>query len=68
MYQIPTNKIIPTTPTETPMMMPKVDVDDEDESRASSDDEENEVGGGNVGKGGVHDQGSGFEGVDGGGR
>jgi len=50
------------------MMMPKVDVDDEDESRASSDDEENEVGGGNVGKGGVHDQGSGFEGVDGGGR
>lgn len=46
------------------MTMPKVDVDDEDESKSSWDDDKNDVGGGNVGKDGVH----GFEGVLGGGR
>ncbi|CAJ1932504.1 unnamed protein product [Sphenostylis stenocarpa] len=59
LYQMPNSKMSPTTPTETPMMMPKVveEEEDEDESESSSDGEKNDVGGGNVGKDGVHDQG-----------
>lgn len=61
------NKIIPKTPTETPMMMPKVDDDDEEEDDWSNDDESN-VGGWYVGKGGVHSGTDGSEGVPGGGK
>ena len=64
---MPYNKISPKTPTKTPTMMPKVDVD-EDESESSNVDEKYDVGGGYVGKGGVHWGTDVSEWVSGGGR
>lgn len=69
---MPNAKIIPRTPTVTPTMMPNfaVDVDEEESSSWYEIPLAFDVGGGHVGIGGVHDQGtvgSGGDGVSGGG-
>lgn len=66
---MPNAKIIPRTPTVTPTMMPNfaVDVDEEESSSWYEIPLAFDVGGGHVGIGGVHDQGTVGSGVAGGG-
>lgn len=59
MCQIPNNKITPRTPTATPILIPNVDVDEDEEEESSDANPFNDMGGGHVGIGGLHDQGTG---------
>jgi hypothetical protein len=55
--QIANNIINPKTPTATPIMIPNVDVDEEEEPSSSDDNPFDDIGGGHIGIGGLHDQG-----------
>jgi len=63
--QIANSKIIPRTPTATPIPIPNVDVDEDEEEEESDDNPFDDVGGGHVGIGGLHDQGTGTVGSGG---